>query len=124
MRVLGKYDLDNAVLLEDLKQLLESYGVVEGHSTLNNNQQEEEPSVAVEVQEADTEVKAEAAPETKVEVEEAQPIETPQEDSREEVKEESPVENEEVINVQDAEQEYQGIVNEANEKAVESEANE
>ena len=38
MRVLGKYDLDNAVLLEDLKQLLESYGVVEGHSTVNQNQ--------------------------------------------------------------------------------------
>lgn len=32
MRVLGKYDLENAILFEDLKTLLENYGVPFEHT--------------------------------------------------------------------------------------------
>ena len=37
MRVLGKFDLDNAILFDDLLTLLENYGVTEARtSTINN----------------------------------------------------------------------------------------
>lgn len=37
MRVLGKYDLDNAILFSDLLTLLENYGVSEARTSANIN---------------------------------------------------------------------------------------
>ena len=38
MRVLGKYDLDNAILFDDLMTLLENYGVSGTKASGTNNQ--------------------------------------------------------------------------------------
>ena len=40
MRVLGKYDLENAVLFEDLKTLLENYGVPFEHTEAADEEEE------------------------------------------------------------------------------------
>ena len=40
MRVLGKYDLENAILFEDLKTLLENYGVPFEHSEAVDEEEE------------------------------------------------------------------------------------
>ena len=37
MRVLGKYDLENAILFDDLMTLLENYGVVGTRAPTANN---------------------------------------------------------------------------------------
>lgn len=54
MRVLGKYDLDNAILFDDLMTLLENYGVAGTKASVTNNQSLERSNIKSELPEAES----------------------------------------------------------------------
>ena len=54
MRVLGKYDLDNAILFDDLMTLLENYGVSGTKASVTNNQSLDRSNIKSELPEAES----------------------------------------------------------------------